>query len=187
MYLVQAGNCCRSHSIRRTFHDEPSCLAASHMRGCLRALRSLAQNARRGDASRMRRWMVFVCVGCLVLLPGVFTLQTIPTPVAVSTVAPITLEAKILHASPQSGTHGLSSGASLCNHPASWVYQPSRTAAISVGVTQNRALSSVGGGHVVSYRTLGQDWILNILVETEKVFVVTVNQHSGYVVSVDDS
>ena len=67
------------------------------------------------------------------------------------------------------------------------VYQPYRTAAISVGVTQNRALSSVGGGHVVSYRTLGQDWILNILVETEKVFVVTVNQHSGYVVSVDDS
>ncbi len=54
----------------------------------------------------------------LVLLPGVFTLQTIPGPVAVSTVAPITLEAKILHALPQSGTHGLSSDASLCNHPA---------------------------------------------------------------------
>lgn len=160
-----------------------------------------------------KRWALLLALGVTVMLPGLFATGSLPRPVALSPMDPITLQAEILHAFPQSQVlvveptiqHKISGYTVTLRtaRGAVWVafiglngtpysmtrtYQPNQVPSpISVGIAKSRALSSVGGGHVVSFGTHGHDVIFNVLVQTGTIYIVTINRQSGQVVSVKDS
>ncbi len=165
-------------------------------------------------ATPNRRWVVLgsYALLLLVLLPGAIALQAIPRPIAVSSTSLIRLEAIILREFP--GSHLLivepmvydkvpaytitlrtprgsvwrtEIGLNRVQLGLSRLVRPSTLSPTSFSTAKIRALSSVGGGHIVSYRTQGQYWIFTIMVETEQSFLVTINRHTGQIRSVKDS
>lgn len=160
-----------------------------------------------------KRWGLLLALGVTVMLPGIFATATLPNPVALSPMDPITLQAEILHAFPGSQVlvveptmqHKVSGYRVTLRttRGAVWIafiglngtpftmartYQPSQVPSqISLDVAKSRALSSVGGGHVVSFGTQGNAMVFNIMVQTGAVFIVTINRESGQVVSVKDA
>ncbi len=160
-----------------------------------------------------KRWALLLGLGVMVMLPSLFVTRSLPRPVALSPMDPITLEVGILHAFPQSQVliveptiqHKISGytvtlrtamgavwvafiGLNGTRYSITRTYQPNQVSSqISVSTAKSRALSGVGGGHVVSFGTHGHDVMFNVLVQTGTIFIVTINRKSGQVVSVKDS